>query len=187
MVPPRPTHLAQTILQGSIQVGDTVIDATAGHGHDTVFLAECVGANGRVMAFDVQENAIRSACEKVAAAGMQQRVSFHQISHTRMAEHAAPDSVSAVMFNLGYLPGGDHTLTTVVPDTIAALARAADLLKSGGVLSIVCYPGHPEGMSEAGAVESWLNQLSTRGWRAAKYELLGTLRAAPYLIVTRKP
>src|SRR5512137_106390 len=125
MFPPRPTELAWTLLRGAVHAGDLVIDATAGNGHDTVFLAGCVGENGRVLAFDVQEAAIRSAMERVAAAGFSQRVEFHQVSHATMAIHAKPGSVAAVMFNLGYLPGDDHQLTTESAETITALEAAA--------------------------------------------------------------
>jgi predicted methyltransferase len=186
MVPPRPTLLAQLILRDAIREGDTVIDATAGHGHDTVFLAECAGAGGRVLAFDLQESAIRSARAHVTTAGFASRVEFHQTSHARMAECAAADSVSAVMFNLGYLPGGDHDLTTRAPETLTALAAAAGLLKSGGVLTVVCYPGHPAGAAEAVAVEALLADLTKIGWRVAKYAMLGTLRPAPFLLAACK-
>ena len=186
MLPPRPTLLAQLILREAIREGDTVIDATAGHGHDTVFLAQCVGASGRVLAFDVQGIAIRSARAKVTAAGLASRVEFYQISHARMAQYAAADSLAAVMFNLGYLPGENHDLTTVTTETLAALAEAADLLKPGGVLSVVCYPGHPAGAAEAPAVEAWLGTQTVHGWKVAKYAMLATLLPAPYLLVACK-
>lgn len=186
MTPPRPTQLAQTLLRDSIRQGDTVIDATAGNGHDTVFLAECVGAEGRVLAFDIQESAIASARERVETAGFNSRVEFHQTSHARMEEHAEEGTMATVMFNLGYLPGEDHELTTVTTETLAALEAASRLLKSGGVLSVVCYPGHQAGADEAVQVEAWMTDLTRHGWRVAKYAMLGTLRPAPCLIVGRK-
>lgn len=175
------------ILRETIREGDRVIDATAGNGHDTVFLAECVGENGRVLAFDVQEQAIRSAGNAVAAAGFGERVEFHQRSHARMEDHAARASIAAVMFNLGYLPGEDHGITTQTGETIAALAAAANLLKPGGVLSVVCYPGHAEGAEEAARVEEWISSQAVFGWRCAKYSLFGTLRPAPILLIGYKP
>ena len=187
MIPPRPTDLAHTLLRNVILAGDTVIDATAGHGHDTVFLAELVGAHGRVLAFDIQPSAIDSARAKVSQAGMADRVEFFLASHARLAEFAAPDSVTAVMFNLGYLPGEDHGLTTMEDETLSALDAATCVLKSGGVLTVVCYPGHPAGAAEAPAVESRLAYLTQNGWRVAKYAMLGTLKPAPYLLVARKP
>ena len=186
MFPPRPTELAHTVLRGIIRAGDTVIDATAGHGHDTVFLAEMVGPRGRVLAIDLQQAAISSAREKLSHAGMAGRVEFHQTNHARLADLAAPDTVAAVMFNLGYLPGEDHALTTTSAETLAAIDAATVVLKSGGVLSVVCYPGHPAGAVEAPAVEARLAGLTHSGWRVAKYAPLGTLQPAPYLLVASK-
>jgi predicted methyltransferase len=174
------------ILRGAIRDGDTVIDATAGNGHDTVFLAECVGENGRVLAFDVQESAIVSTRTRVGNAGVKPQVELHQASHTMMMEHAAPGSVSAIMFNLGYLPGENHNLTTEHAATIEALEASAVLLKAGGVISVVCYPGHDAGAEEAIKVEQWMNLQAGCGWRVAKYAMLGTLRPAPFLLVARK-
>ncbi len=187
MYPPRPTELAWTLLRGAVQAGDLVIDATAGNGHDTVFLAECAGGNGRVLAFDVQQVAIRSASERVAAAGLAKRVEFHHESHATMASHAPPGSVAVVMFNLGYLPGEDHQLTTGTEETLAALDAAALVLKPGGVISVVCYPGHEAGAGESAAVEEWMNTRAAIGWRVAKYAMLGTLRPAPFLLVASSP
>lgn len=175
------------LLRPAIQDGDRVIDATAGNGHDTVFLAECVGPNGKVIAFDIQAEAIRAASARIEACGYTQRVDFHHSSHEKMGDHAASGSIAAVMFNLGYLPGGDHGISTVSQETLNAIGKSIDLLRPGGVLSIVCYPGHPQGAVEATDVESLLVDLTTIGWRLAKYSLPGTKRPAPFLLLATKP
>ncbi|MES2475217.1 MAG: class I SAM-dependent methyltransferase [Verrucomicrobiota bacterium] len=184
--PPRPTALAQDILRPLISPGDTVIDATAGNGHDTVFLADCVGACGHVFAFDVQPSALRSAAACVDGAGFAQRVTFVHGSHAGMAQHADAGSVAVVMFNLGYLPGDDHALTTEADETLEALNAAAGLLKSGGILSVICYPGHPAGAVEACAVEQWMEDRAGHGWRVVRYGALGTRRPAPFLLMGKK-
>lgn len=183
LFPPRPTALVQEILRPLIRPGDRVIDATAGNGHDTVFLAECVGPEGRVLAFDVQEAALVSARARVADVAW---VEFFHESHGKMNAHADDGSVAVVMFNLGYLPGEDHELTTETTETLFALEVAARLLKSGGALSVICYPGHPAGAEEAAAVEAWMTALAADGWRVAKYGAVGTRRPAPFLLVAGK-
>jgi predicted methyltransferase len=181
--PPRPTALAQEILRPLIQPGDLVIDATAGNGYDTVFLAECVGPGGRVLAFDIQEAALASAKSRLEGVAW---VEFFHESHVAMTDHAAEETASVVMFNLGYLPGEDHALTTEVAETLAALEIAATRLKSGGVLSVICYPGHPAGATEAVEVEAWMSALANQGWRVARYGALGTRRPAPFLLLAAK-
>jgi ubiquinone/menaquinone biosynthesis C-methylase UbiE len=183
LFPPRPTALAQEILRPLIRKGDLVIDATAGNGHDTVFLAECAGPDGRVLAFDVQEAALVSARSTVGDAGW---VKFFHESHAKMDRHADAGSVAVIMFNLGYLPGENHELTTESGETLAALEISARLLKPGGVLSVICYPGHPAGAAEAVAVEAWMSALTANGWRVAKYGATGTRRPAPFLLVAGK-
>lgn len=177
----KPTEIAGSWLREMIAEGDVAIDATAGNGHDTLFLAELVGDGGKVLAFDVQEAAIDSARRRVEEAGFGGRAEFFLKSHAEMGVHAEEGSVAAVMFNLGYLPGADHGIATG-GDTIVALEAAARLLKKGGALSVVCYPGHEGGDGEAEIVEKWMAGLPEKGWRVAKYGALGTRMPAPFLL-----
>lgn len=174
------------LLREVIREGDIAIDATAGNGHDTVFLAECVGASGRVLAFDIQQAAIEASKARVEEAGLLDRVNFHHCSHVRMGEFVETASVAVVMFNLGYLPGEDHDITTQMEESIQALEASALALKPGGNLSVICYPGHAAGASEAEAVENWLTTQTKSSWRLAKYAMCGTLRPAPFLLMARK-
>lgn len=184
--PPRPTRLAHQMLGELLREGDVVIDATAGNGHDTQFLAGGVGVSGRVLAFDVQEVALRSSRVRLREAGLEDRVEFHLASHARMAEFAVVGSVAAVMFNLGYLPGEDHALATEADETLRALDAACVVMKSGAVLSVVCYPGHPQGGDEAACVERWMSDRAADAWRVAKYSMVGTKAPAPFLMIARK-
>jgi tRNA A58 N-methylase Trm61 len=187
MMPPRPTRLAWMLVKEALREGDLAIDATAGNGHDTAFLAECVGASGRVIAFDIQADAIDHARRHLGECGFAERVEFHQESHTRITTHTSPGTVAVVMFNLGYLPGGDHAIATNATYTLIAIEQAASVLKPGGLLCIVCYPGHAAGTSEAAAVEDKLASLTHEGWRVAAYKMCGTLKPAPFLILGCKP
>ncbi len=185
--PPRPTALAHRLAEELLGEGVLAVDATAGNGHDTVFLAERVGATGRVLAFDVQAAAIEEARRRVAAAGWVDRVDFFIGSHADLAAHAAPGSVAVVMFNLGYLPGARHDLTTRAETTLPALDAAVGVLRPGGALSVVCYPGHPAGAAEAEAVEAWFARLAGSGWRVVRYGAFGTRRPAPFLLFAVAP
>lgn len=186
MIPPRPTELAHRFVREVLREGDLAIDATAGNGHDTLMLAERVGESGRVLAFDIQPSAIESARKRIQDAGFQERVEFHRSSHARMAEFAAPASAAVIMFNLGYLPGGDHALTTEVAESVRGLEAAMIGLKPGGLLTVICYPGHAEGASEAKAVEECLQACCNDGWRVAKYAMLGTRAPAPFLLIASR-
>ena len=106
-----PVPLAHLMLRQFVHTGDTVVDATCGNGNDTLLLAELVGATGRVWAFDIQATAIGHTARKLVDAGWAERAELVHGGHEAMAERV-PDGVGAVVFNLGYLPGGDRTIIT---------------------------------------------------------------------------
>ncbi|MCR2802374.1 class I SAM-dependent methyltransferase [Paenibacillus soyae] len=168
--------------------GDIVVDATAGGGVDTLALAELVGPGGRVHAFDIQQQALDRTRERLTAAGALDRVRLHLLDHARMSEAVEVDSrgrISAVMFNLGYLPGGDTEVITKPSTTIEALGAALSLLKPGGIITCVLYPGHSGGDAEAVAVEAWAAGLPQTEGQAVLYRQ-PQRSAAPYLIAVEK-
>ncbi|HED16552.1 MAG TPA: methyltransferase domain-containing protein, partial [Gammaproteobacteria bacterium] len=141
----RLTDYARDFISQGIKSGDTVIDATAGNGHDTLLLAEGVGQSGTVYAFDVQEQAIRTVRLRLDQAGQLQQLKLVHGGHQTMSQHiprSIHGTITAIMFNLGYLPGADHQLTTQTDTTLRALDLACVLLAPGGKLSIIAYPGH---------------------------------------------
>ena len=156
------TEQAQTLMQERILPGDIVIDATAGNGHDTLLLAKLVGETGQVFAFDNQEDAIESTQARLTQAELQRRVILLCQGHEQMAQHIPKSlngKIKAVIFNLGYLPGGDKSHTTQTSSTLLALTQAFELLMPGGMLSIMAYPGHPGGRAEAEALKQWATTL----------------------------
>ena len=183
VVLPRPTELAQKILREVIRNGDQVLDATAGNGYDTLFLAQAVGNEGRVIAFDISKAAIDIARARLVEAGMAQRVTFWHDSHTNIAERIGDTRIAVAMWNLGYFPGGDRESQTKPASTIVGLDSMARVLKSGGCCTILCYPGHSGGGDELDAVGEWLEAKSHVGWKVARYELLWTQNPAPVLFV----
>lgn len=181
-VPERPTVQAHREVAAVLRVGELAVDATAGNGHDTVFLAERVGPTGRVLAFDIQAAAIEATRARLAAAGLAERVGLVLGSHGDLAQHVAPGGVAAVMFNLGYFPGGDHAVITRTADTLRALGAAVAALRPGGILTVVCYPGHPGGEEESAAVVDWAESLDPGCFAVAVHRRGATLKPAPFLV-----
>lgn len=152
-------RLLQKSLQLSICNGGFCIDATMGKGHDTLFLAELVGEKGRVLSMDVQPVALEATAALLQKHQMTKRVQLVLDGHEHMDAYAAPETVDAVMFNLGYLPGGDHAIATKAETTIAALEQSLQLLKPLGMISLAIYHGGDTGFAERDAVLHWLKQL----------------------------
>lgn len=156
------TTLAQEAVAKTLSDGSLAIDATVGNGHDTLFLADSVAPNGHVIGFDVQPRALEGTRARLEAAGLAAVVTLHLCGHEDMAQRIPGDwhgRVSAVMFNLGYLPGGDKGLVTNPATTVSALGQAAPLLRTGGLISLLVYRGHPGADAEADAVLAWLHGL----------------------------
>lgn len=93
------TELVHSIINGRIGAGVFCIDATAGRGRDTAYLCELVGPCGRVIAFDIQQEAVDSTNALLAARGL--RAEVHLDSHSNMANYAEPETVDCIVFNLG--------------------------------------------------------------------------------------
>jgi hypothetical protein len=148
------------ILESSI-----AIDATAGNGFDTLFLAQCVGRQGRVYAVDIQADAIARTELKVAQAGYSQCVECILADHALLGLHIPQEhygKVSCAMFNLGYLPHSDKSVVTKPQSTIEALNAIEPMLARNAIVSILAYVGHQAGLDESLAVEDWITNRSDR-------------------------
>lgn len=178
----RITDWAHDGLQRQLSAADWALDATLGNGHDAEHLLQCVGATGRVFGFDIQACAIESTRERLGDAPA---LVLHQANHADMAEHLPPEAMGrlrAAVFNLGYLPGGDHKQTTHCVSTLAALGTALEWLAPGGVLCCTCYPGMASGKAEADAICAWLAECSESGGTLTRIEPQSTQRPAPFLL-----
>src|SRR5699024_9693561 len=117
---PRILTFAHYLLKEKINLGDHVIDATMGNGHDTVFLASLVGPTGHVYAFDIQDKALQNTIQRLATSPYQQQVSLYKQDHNQMHTYIK-QTVSCIIFNLGYLPGQSKRITTQADNTIQAI------------------------------------------------------------------
>nr|WP_306267668.1 class I SAM-dependent methyltransferase [Pararhizobium sp. IMCC3301] len=181
----RATEMAHLMLRQILQPGDVVVDATVGNGHDTLFLADEVGPTGRVFGFDVQESALQHAADRL---GARPEVTLLHAGHETLAKCLADcdePSVAAVVFNLGYLPGADKTIMTRSETTLAALQQALALLKRGGAVTMVLYPGHTGGGQEAVDLFDFAQALAG-DFSVSHYQRLNALGVAPELLVFGK-
>ena len=169
--------------------GEVAVDATVGNGHDTLFLAQKVGPQGKVYGFDIQERALAAAERRLRDAGVHRQVQLFLSGHERLKEVLPREEhgrVKAVMFNLGYLPGGDKGLVTQPGTTIQALTAALDVLAPGGRISVVAYPGHPTGQVETEELLTFSRRLDQRLCHVLCYQFLNQVNSPPLLLVFEK-
>ncbi|WP_256760755.1 class I SAM-dependent methyltransferase [Cohnella sp. WQ 127256] len=182
---------AQRWVKERVKPGDIVIDATAGNGSDTLFLARSVGPTGFVYAFDIQAEALDNTRGRLLAEADSISLASTQYihaGHETMEDAVTPDAhgkVAAIMFNLGYLPGASSSVITQPTTTLVALDSAVRLLRKDGVLTVVVYPGHEGGETEAAAVEAWSTGLSPQLAQSVIYRF-PQKTASPYLIALNK-
>ena len=152
--------LSHEFLERSLHPGAFCIDATAGKARDTALLCRLAGPSGRVLAFDIQQEALEQTEALLEKEGL--RAELHLDSHAHLKDYAEAESVDCVVFNLGRLPGGDPKIFTRAESTLAAIDGALALLKVGGVLSISLYYGGENGYEERDAVLEHLKTLDDR-------------------------
>ncbi len=166
LTPIRVTERAQKLAQEILHPGDIAIDATAGKGRDAAFLAQCVGSTGHVHAFDIQTVAMDASRNLLTIAGLINRVTLHLRSHAEIKEALPVEQhgrVGAVLFNLGYLPGGSTSIITQPLSTAKALQAARVELRAGGRIVCVSYTGHPGGEQESDIVKQFADQCEKSG------------------------
>jgi len=178
-------YLAREVLLQAVQPGDAAVDATMGNGHDTLLLCEAVGPEGRVYAFDVQPQAVAATEARLRGAGVLDRARLFCTGHEHLAEEVR-EQVRAVVFNLGWLPGGDHSLTTRRDTTCRAVESALGLLRPLGVLVVCVYPGHPEGERERQELTALFAALSNREYNVLHQRFLNAAAGAPECFVIQK-
>jgi predicted methyltransferase len=180
-----PVPLSHLFLHSFVQDGQTVVDATCGNGHDTLLLSRLVGVHGHVWGFDIQQPAVAETGRRVAEAELSSRVTLLPIGHENLAEHIT-EPVQVVLFNLGYLPGGDRSIITRPDTTGSALEQSLQLLATGGIVVVTVYPGHGGGAEEQSTVENWAAGLDPRVYHSWRMGQTNVSPTAPYLLLVQK-
>ena len=162
----------------TVREKDIVIDATVGNGNDTLFLASLV-PKGKVIGYDIQKKAIDNTKNLVKNFS---NVTLFNESHENIYKLNLKNKVSLILFNLGYLPGGNKDITTKSSSTLKAIKHSLKLLNNKGKILIVFY-SHKEGKKEANTI---LNYLKKHDYN---YEIKRNTDNinAPYLLILKKP
>ncbi len=176
---------AAELVGPALYPGAVAVDATMGNGRDTLWMCRQVGPEGRVYAFDVQPEAVARTRALLKEEDVSERATLFCEGHQRMAQRVK-EPVDAVMFNLGWLPGAEHAVTTLTETTLEAADAALSLLKPGGLLTICVYPGHAEGARERDALIDWAAALDAARYDALLKRYLNQPNDPPLLIAVRK-
>ena len=90
------------------------------------------------------------------------------------------------MFNLGWLPGGDKSITTLWNTTQKAIQKALDALLPMGVCTVCVYPGHAEGEYEKNELALMLAQLGPQEFNVLRHTFINAGPGAPECYIIQK-
>ncbi|MCH1429841.1 MAG: rRNA methyltransferase [Chlamydiales bacterium] len=181
------TLLAHQIWKGLLVEGDSVVDATCGQGHDSVFIASLIQnwQGSRLHCIDLQQEAIMLSKQNIASqcgSDILSKLSFQHSCHSSFEIDFNP---RLVIYNLGYLPGGDKSITTLKETTLISIKKALELIPSQGVLSVMCYNGHPEGREEQEILEELFKGLAPNEFSCERLDKINA-KACPILFIITK-
>ena len=180
-------HFSHELLEKRVQSGDSVVDATVGNGHDTLFLAHLVGKTGHVYGFDIQEQAIQATQKHLDEHGQASQVHLFQQGHEMVAQVLPNEtSIQAAIFNLGYLPSGDKTIVTQAQTTLKSVEQLLPMLDKKGLIILVLYSGHEEGMKEKKAILKKVTELPQEKYNVLSYQFMNQKNNPPSLVVIEK-
>jgi 23S rRNA U2552 (ribose-2'-O)-methylase RlmE/FtsJ len=165
--------------------GEVAVDFTMGNGNDTLFLSKTVGEEGRVYAFDIQEEALFATRVRLSEEKAPENYQLICASHHRVREFVH-EPIKAGVFNLGYLPrSGKKALTTMRETTMPAVEAAIDMLLPDGVLIIAIYPGHEEGALEGEMLREYFRTTSRFKICPSEFHILNS-PTSPYFYLVEK-
>lgn len=173
------------LMKSKIKKGDTVVDATAGNGNDTVLLAKLVGENGKIYAFDIQDIAINLTKKNLSDKKLLNRTRLIYDGHENIKKYLT-DKIDFAIFNLGYLPKGDHTIITKPKTTIKAIKYLLELLNPEGIIAIVSYWGHTGGSEEKIALEEYISTLDQKLYSVIKHTFINQKNNPPIFFGIKK-
>lgn len=171
------TEWCSHFIRQQVKEGDFCIDATVGNGNDTVLLCELAGSKGKVAGFDIQEKAVEETRTRLKEWGLDSGAKLFCCGHERMEEclRSDPDcakmteraedgygQVSCIVFNFGYLPGGDHKIATKAESSVEAIRQGLTLLEKNGMMSLCIYSGGDSGFEERDRILAYLKGLDSR-------------------------
>ena len=106
--------------------------------------------------------------------------------HERMAEFVK-EPARAIVFNLGWLPGGDKSITTLRETTLPAIRDAISLMDRDAILNIAVYPGHAEGDAEGQMILDYLRGISRHRVCATLVKIVNSPTSPFFIVVETKP
>lgn len=174
-------QFSEMIMETIVKEGQICVDATAGNGFDTLKLANLVGEKGLVYSFDIQVEAIENTEELLINEKLDGRVRLIKDSHAHLKDYIR-DEIDFIIYNLGYMPGGDKSITTVAQTTLESVSSALSIMKTGAIMLITIYKGHKEGFEEYESLVDMTKNLEQNKYNVFKLSFENQKNSPPITI-----
>lgn len=171
------SDLAHHIIKNFLNKKIVAIDATLGNGHDTDFLSEHFD---QVYSFDIQSVSCDNYRNK-----SKENVTVICDSHTQFQKYIN-NQVDCIIYNLGFLPGGNKKITTLHNTTLESISVGLNILNHGGIMAICIYKGHNEGKLEETCILEYLERLNKCDYGVMTHTYLNRSKTSPSLIIIEK-
>lgn len=178
-------EISKKICESKLAEGDIAIDCTMGNGNDTAYLCSLVGEKGKVYAFDIQEDAVVNTEKNLRELNLLNRAELIFDGHENIDKYIK-EKVKLAIFNLGYLPKGNHEITTKSDTTIEAVKKCIELLQPNGIILLVIYYGHESGKAEKEDIENFTVELNQKEYNVVKISFTNQVNCPPELICIEK-
>lgn len=175
--------LSHLYMEEHVKTGAICVDATMGRGRDTLLLSRLVGKEGHVFAFDIQEEAVL-ATKSLLAEHASGNATLILESHDKMENYVK--EADAVIFNFGFLPGGDHTVFSHGDVSCRAISAALRILKPDGFVSLCIYYGGDTGFEERDAILSHLANLDQKKYTVMLQSFCNRKNCPPLFAIIEK-
>ena len=172
--------LSHEYIKSHINEDDIAVDATMGRGRDTLLL--CTLAK-EVYSFDIQQEALDSTRALLSENGIN---NAHLIldSHHNLKNYV--QNAKGVVFNFGFLPGGDHTIYSHGETSIKAISAALDIIPDDGFVSICSYYGGDTGFEERDSLLEYLSSLDSKKYTVMLHSFYNRPNCPPIFIAIEK-
>nr|WP_296902572.1 class I SAM-dependent methyltransferase [uncultured Megasphaera sp.] len=178
--------VSHMLLEPYAQKARVLVDMTSGNGHDTAFLARLMPDDAVLYAFDIQACAVEKTKARLREEGLDGKdVRCRCGSHDVLLEEVQPD-VDVIVFNLGYLPSGDHSIHTNCEITLKAVKIGLNKIAKNGIIMIAAYPGTEAGDREEKALHSFLQTIPQKDFHVSSWQPVNEVHCPPLLYIVQK-
>ncbi|WP_373898418.1 tRNA (mnm(5)s(2)U34)-methyltransferase [Haloimpatiens sp. FM7315] len=171
------SELAQFIIKNYCRNFNFAVDATLGNGHDTDFLSTLFS---KVYSFDIQKCAIDNYKKS-----NKNNVKLINDSHEYIDKYIE-EKIDCFIYNLGYLPGGDKSITTKANSTLNSIIKATKIINNNGIIAICMYVGHQEGEKEKNCILNFVQELSKKNFNVTLHKYINRTNNPPMLLIIEK-